>query len=896
MILRLKEQVMSVRNLDAIFRPNSVALIGASAREHSIGNLVARSLLGAGFGGQLQFVNPHAAEVCGMEAYPDVASLPAAPDVAVICTPPAIVPELIGELGGRGTKGAIVITAGFGELGASGKELQQRMLDAARPHLMRIVGPNCLGVISTGARMNASFAHISAIAGRVAFVAQSGAMLTTVLDWATARSIGFSHLVSLGDMSDVDFGDMLDYLAVDTGTDAILLYIEGVTQARKFMSAARAASRLKPVIAIKAGRYPAAAHAAASHTGALAGLDKAYDAAFRRAGVLRVYDLDEVFDALETLANRPPLVSDDLIVLTNGGGVGVLAADAISERGIQLTELGEKTVSQLTKVLPAAWSHANPVDIIGDADGSRYAAALNILTAAEPKTSVLVLNCPTAVASSIDAAMAVVAEAKKSQNPIFTSWLGQTAARESRQLFERARIPTFDTPEKAVRGFMHCLRYKRGQEALMEVPPSLPATFQPDIESARKLIAEALACGEAWLSPQRLWPLLECYAIPIPRWAVVRDAEQASSEEHRFDAPVALKILSPDILHKSDVGGVALGLKGADAIRAAAGLMLKSVTHGAPKARIEGFFLQEMIERPHAYELIAGMIDDETFGPLLLFGHGGTAVEAIDDTAMALPPLNIALARELISRPRLYRLLKGYRNVVPVALEAIATTLVRISQMVCDIPEIAELDINPLLADAAGVVALDARIRLSPRDPARRDRLAIRPYPKELERKERLAGIGTVIIRPIRPDDSPALHTLFQSLSADDIRMRFFTPLGEMPDKLRARLTQIDYDREMAFVLVGEQGIVGVARLAADPDNIRAEFAVVVHGGFRHKGVGRFLLDALIAYARERGITELFGEILAENKVMLRLCGSLGFTLQVQAGGIVHAVLHLAEN
>ncbi|HTQ14206.1 MAG TPA: bifunctional acetate--CoA ligase family protein/GNAT family N-acetyltransferase [Rhizomicrobium sp.] len=885
---------MTVRNLDAIFHPANVALIGASDRPHSVGAVILDNLRGGGFAGAIYPVNPHHAALAGLPCYPGVAGLPEAPDLAIICTPPAAVPGLVAELGARGTRGAIVITAGFREGGnAAGQALQQAMLDAARPHLLRIVGPNCVGVLTTPSSLNASFAPGTPRAGGVAFVAQSGAMVTSVLDWATGRGIGFSHMVSLGDMSDVDFGDVLDYLAGDANTMAILLYIEAVTQARKFLSAARAASRLKPVIAIKAGRQPAAAKAATSHTGALAGMDAVYDAAFERAGILRAYDLDEIFDAVETLATHPRIGGDRLVIVTNGGGAGVLATDALMSMGGELATLSPASVEKLDAALPPTWSHGNPVDIIGDADGARYGRALEALVAEPGADAVLVLNCPVAVASGTDAAKAVVAGAARLGKPVLTNWLGAEAARAPRALFEAAGIPTYETPEKAVRGFMHIVRYHRGQRTLMEVPPSQPGGFSPDLARAKSIVAGHRGEAPAWLDPLDVQALLACYGIPVPRIATAATAREAAHRAQAFGAPVALKILSPDITHKSDIGGVALRLEGA-AVEAAAAAMLVRVREAAPGARLDGFYVQEMIERPGAFELIMGMAQDATFGPFLLFGQGGTAVEVIDDKALGLPPLNLKLAHEMIARTRVSRQLAGYRDHAPVRLDDVALTLVRLSQMICDFGEIAELDINPLLADARGVVALDARIRIAPArgDPAAR--LAIKPYPQALESDASGPGHEGYRFRPIRPEDAPAIAAFAARVTPEDTRMRFFTPFKTLPRTLLARLTQIDYDREMAFVLFDERdAVAGVSRLAADPDGVRAEFAVIVRSDLKHRGLGRLLMDRLIAYARRRGIAEIFGDVLAENGAMLALCRDLGCALGTPSAGIVRATLPL---
>jgi acetyltransferase len=864
---------VSVRNLDSIFRPKSIALIGASTRAHSIGAVTAENLRMAGFEGPILPVNPRHAAVAGALAYPNVSSLPISPDLAVICTPPEKVPGIVAELGTRGTKAAIVITAGFRERGAvNGLALEQAMLAAAKPHLMRIVGPNCLGVLSTPHQINASFAQAMPRRGGVAFVAQSGAMVTTVLDWANSRGIGFSHLVSLGDMSDVDFGDMLDYLAVDDATSAILLYIEAITNARKFMSAARAAARLKPVIAIKAGRQPAAAQAASSHTGALAGMDAVYDAAFERAGILRAYDLDEVFDAVETLNVRPNVNGDRLTIVTNGGGVGVLATDSLISQGGKLAVLSAKTIADLNAVLPSTWSGGNPVDIIGDADAKRYADALKVLRDSGEQDAILVLNCPTAVASGVEAAQAVVDVAHETSLPILTNWLGSRSAEAARNLFDVARLPTYDTPEKATRGFMHLVRYRRGQETLMEVPPSIPSGPPPDRDTAKTILAGASA---GWLEASAAQALLECYRIPVATSIKTATPAEAAKAAAKIGQPVAIKILSPDITHKSEAGGVLLNVTGE--VRAAASAMQERIAKLAPDARLDGFLVQQMVQRPHAVELIVGMAVDRTFGPFLLFGQGGTAVEVIDDKALGLPPLNIKLAREMIGRTKISRQLKGYRDHPPAALDAIALSLVHLSQLICDFPQIAELDINPLLADEEGVIALDVRVRIVGCTDQPRCQLAIRPYPDELTRTETVPGLGTFLLRPVRPEDAPAFEVLFRHLKPDDIHMRFFTSVKSLPLSLLARLTQIDYDREMAFVLVNsENDVVGVARIAADPDNLRAEFALLVRSDMKGHGLGRLLMQRLIGFARKRGIGELWGDILAENSAMLSLCDEAG--------------------
>jgi acetyltransferase len=890
------DQQMSVRNLDSIFHPKSIALIGASTREHSVGAVMASNLMHGGFSGPTMFVNPAHKTVEGTTCYAAVTDLPTTPELAVLCTPAPTVPGLIDALGARGTKGAVVVSAGFKELGSlDGQALFQAMLDAARPHLLRIVGPNGIGVLSTPDGINASFAHLQAIKGNIAFVAQSGAMLTTVLDWASARGIGFSHVVSLGDMADVDFGDMLDYLANDEATRAILLYVEAVTQARKFMSAARAAARTKPVVVIKAGRHAAAAKAAQSHTGALAGVDAVYDAAFRRAGLLRVTTLDELFDAVETLGTAKMPAGDRLAILTNGGGLGVLATDALLDQGGVLAELGDETVAGLNRVLPPTWSHANPVDIIGDASATRYRDALSHLLDAPEIDAVLVLNCPVATASGIDAARAVADQVGRTGKTVLTSWVGDLAAAEPRQLFAGMRIATYDTPDKAVHGFTYLTRYRQGQQQLLEIPTSSPTEFVFDDKAARRVVDSALASGDRWLGETKIADILSAYGLAYVRSEFAATPDEAAELAGRIGERLVLKIQSPDITHKSDVGGVIIGIRGPDAVRRSAQEMLGRLRQALPKAHISGFLVQEMIERPNALELIVGMTVDPLFGPVLLFGHGGTAVEVIKDNALGLAPLNPALAHDMISRTRVFRELLGYRNHKPANIDAIALALVKLSQLACDLDEVQEFEINPLLADERGTIAVDARARIAPMaaGEARGARLAIRPYPRDLERKEAVPGFGSVLLRPIRPEDAPALNEFFLRLSAEDIRRRFFSPLRSLPASLRVRLTQIDYDREMAFVALREETLIGIGRLVADPDNLRAEFAVIVRSDLKGKGLGWMLMQRIVEYARSRGTAVIFGDILRENKVMLAMCRELGFQLESGEGENVRATMNL---
>jgi len=874
---------MSTRNLDALFSPKAIALVGASNREGSVGGAIARNLYAGGFAGPILAVSPHEPTIGSILSYRSVGELPVTPDLAVLATPAAAAPELIAELGQRGCRAAIVIAAGLGEgEERAGADLRQQMLDAARPHMLRIIGPNCLGFLSPGAGINASFAHLTPTQGDVAFIAQSGALVTAVLDWAVGRDLGFSHIASLGDMADVDFGDMLDWLALDASTRSILLYVESVTEARKFMSAARIAARAKPVIVIKSGRSAAGAKAALSHTGALAGSDAVYDAAFRRAGMLRVESLHELFEAAETLASRLTVHGDRLAILTNGGGAGVLATDALEALGGRMAELAPETRAKLDAILPAAWSHGVPVDILGDADGPRYAASLGALEANPNQDAILVMNCPTAVvdnAKVVDAVLATAAGAL--HRPLLTCWLGEATAAAARRRFAAAGVPTYETPDDAVRAFMQRVEYRRNQALLMETPPAGPEIDGDGRARARVLVEEALAAGRTVMTEPEAKALLAAYGVPVVATETAASPEEAADAAARTGFPVALKILSPDLSHKSDVGGVHLGLASAEAVEAAARSMLTSVAAAAPDAAIEGFTVEPMVERPNARELICGIAWDATFGPTVLVGQGGVAVEVIGDRALGLPPLNAVLAREMIRRTRVAKLLDAYRNVPAVDHAALEDALVRLSAIAVDLPEVVELDINPLLADAGGVLAVDARVRLKAVAGGEPSHLAIQPYPSGLEHMIKLDGGEVFNLRPVRPDDAPALIELSARCEPNDLRMRFFGAMTELSPRLAARLSQIDYDREMAFLALpattdGISTVAGVVRLSGDPDRIEAEYAVMVRSDLKHHGLGRRLMQEILGYARSRGYARVFGQVLGENTHMLDLARQLG--------------------
>ena len=877
---------MTIRNLEHLLRPRSIALIGASSRPGSVGLITARNLRAGGFAGPIWLVNPGYVSIERQACYPTIPSLPATPDLGVLATPPHTIPQLIAALGAKGTRAAVVITAGVRQ------ELRQQMLEAARPNLLRIQGPNCLGLLLPRIGINASFSHKPPLAGDLAFVSQSGALITAIIDWARGRDLGFSQIVSLGDMADVDFGDMLDYLAADVESRAILLYMESVTNAPKFLSAARRAARSKPVVVVKAGRSASGAKAALSHTGALAGADSAYEAAFRRAGVLRVRELDELFSAAEILARHPPLNGERLAILTNGGGAGVLATDRLGDLSGRLANLSERTRANLAAVLPPTWSQGNPVDVIGDADATRYEAALEALLAGDDADAVLVINCPTALASSTEIAERIGAvverqrSASRAAKAVITNWLGEEASRAARALFARKGIGSFATPAEAVDGFMYLVRHARAQDELMRTPPSLPRDFKVDQQRAKATIWKAIAAGRSLLSEPEGKELLLCYGIATAPSLIAhnpKEVEALASGLIAEHGACVVKVLSDDITHKSDIGGVRLDLVRAAEAREAAAAMLEHIGRAMPDARIRGFMVQPMIKRRRAHELILGMSVDVTFGPLLMFGAGGTAVEVLRDTAHALPPLDLKLARDLMRQTRIWQLLQGYRDWPAADCEAIAEALVRLSSLVVHHPEIREVDINPLLANENGVIALDARVRLEATTP--RVALSIRSYPQEWSVTVDGGRLGKVNIRPIRPEDEALYGDFFAKVTLDDQRLRFFTAAPKLSHRFLARLTQIDYAREMAFIASSEdEHLLGVVRMIADPDYTQAEYAVLVRSDLKGCGIGWQLMSHLIAYAKSEGLQQLYGTVLADNATMLAMCRELGFSVEADPG------------
>lgn len=898
---------MTVRNLEKIFRPRRIAVVGASNTPGKVGYTLLKNLVGQEYEGVVYPVNPHREAVQGIVAYRGLAELPQPADLALICTPAATVPELVRQCGEQGTLGVVILSAGFREIGAEGAALEEAIRQqAARFPGLRIIGPNCLGFMIPGRKLNASFARGMAPPGRLAFLSQSGALCTAVLDRAQAAGVGFSCFLSLGNMLDVGFDDMLDYLAADPQTEAVLLYAESITRARPFMSAARALARQKPIVVYKAGRFADAARAAASHTGALAGVDAVYEAAFRRAGMVRIFDLDDLTDAAELLARQRVVGGPRLAILTNAGGPGVMACDALLARQGVLATLSDATLRQLDECLPPYWSHGNPIDLLGDAPPPRYGEALKIVLADPGVDAALVILTPQAMTEPLATAEAVLAVARETTKPVLAAWMGATSVREGAARLAAGGVPTYGTPGHAVRAFMNMVDYARHRELLYETPRDIPLQFQLDRSALRAAFEKIAGRHRDVLPEEDSKALLEIYGVPVARPLPARTADEAVALARQLGYPVVLKVHSPDITHKTEVEGVRLNLTHDEAVRRAFDEILASARRLRPEAELRGVTVQRMVTAVHAVELIVGMQRDPVFGPVILVGMGGVATELFQDRALELPPLNERLARRMLQSLRAWPLLSGYRGRPVVNVDRLIEVLMRFSYLIADLPELREADINPLLATPQEVIALDARVfldRTRGTTPAavgpapaggslwrpRYPHLAICPYPEELVRTTTLAG-QELVIRPIKPEDEPAWHALLSRCSAATLWNRFRYIFKESTHEMATRFCYIDYDREMALVAQQGERLVGVGRLVADPDHDKAEFAVLVEDAWQGKGLGSYLTDACLEVARQWNLRRVYGETTPDNLPMLNIFRHRGFTLQFDhEGGIVVA-------
>ncbi len=875
--------------LQQLFKPTSIAVLGASNEPGTPGYVAMRNLTRSNFLGPVMPIHPEQLPIHDLESYKSVDTLPLTPDLALICEPLEQAPALIEELGKRGTSAVVLLSrGGFRESQERRAQVNKTLLDAARPYGVRILGPNCLGFINPVVGVNASLAHRNALPGKLAFISQSDALFASVLDWASSKHIGFSYFISLGDRCDLNLGHLLDFLNRDPNTRAVLMYIESVNQARNFLSAARALSRNKPILVIKAGRSEEGARAAAMHSSAFLGADDVYDAAFRRAGMLRVFDIDGLFDTVETLARTRPISGDRLAILTNGGSPGFLAADELILRRGSLAELSPETRKTFAETLGNHWSYWNPLVISSHSSGEVYETALKLLAKDKNVDAVLTMHIPTATVTSEEVAESIIRAAKKTKKNVFTSWLGIENAEPARQMFDKAGICTYFTPEKAVRAFLNMVEYRRNQDLLMETPASMPKDFDPDTFSAKRIVSKALEQQRQVLTEPEAKDVLSAYDIPTVPSALSSDLEgiegavEAAAE---LGFPVALKVISPEIKRKSLAGGVALDLENEDQVREAARAILLRVRLLRPDARVLGFTVQRMVHRAHAHELHIEVATDPVFGPIIRFGQGGSLQEVAADMQAALPPLNMSLAKELVSRTKAFSYLQGYEGHPQVDLQSIYLTLIKISQLTIDIPDIFEIEINPLYVDDKGVLALDAQIRIARAELSGPEQLAIRPYPGELFECGQLKDGRHVTLRPIRPEDEPAHYEFLEHVSAEDKRLRFFGNVGMLPRQEMHKLCQIDYDREMAIIATGpadgtEDVTLGVVRAITDPENLVAEFAILLRSDIKRKGLGRMLMEKIIRYCRSRGTKRIVGQALMENKGMVALARAVGFDVK----------------
>ena len=878
---------MSVRNLDKLFQPHRIAVIGAGGEPSSVGHLVLRNLLEGGFEGVVYPVNPGREAVHGVQAYAAVADTPAPPDLAIVSTPAASVPGVVSACGEGGVRAVVVLSAGFRETGEQGRELERRVAEeAARFDGLRILGPNCLGLLVPRLGLNASFAAGAPPDGQVAFVSQSGALATSVIDWAVAEGVGFSYVVSLGNMLDVDLGDLVDYLAQDARTRAIVLYVENVTDARKFMSAARAFALRKPIVAYKSGRFPQSAAAAVSHTGAMAGVDAVYDAAFARAGIVRIGRIADVFATAELLARERPPRGARLGIVTNAGGPGVMAGDALLGRGGELAVLADETTARLSELLPGSASLRNPVDVLGDAPPERFRAAVEAVLADPGTDAVLAILTPQAMTRPTDAAEAVAGARRSARKPLLAAWMGGPSVEGGLKVLSAAGVACYAYPEQAVDAFMDLVSFARNRETLYETPRAIPVSFALDRARVRELMAAVLSEARGTLSEGAAKALLDAYEIPVTKPLPAATAKDAVAIADRIGYPVVLKVRSSDISHKTDVGGVATGISTAEGVRASFERIVSSAAERAPDARVEGVTVQPMALAP-GHELLLGAHRDPTFGAVITIAAGGIATEVMADHALGLPPLNERLGLRMLESLRIWPLLSGHRGRPGIDMDALLEALMRFSYLVADYPEVTEIEINPLLASPDGVVALDARAvvdhGLIARPPERFAHLAIRPYPEEFSTEVTTSTGLAALLRPIKPEDEPLWHEMLDACSQESIRSRF-RGLVKHTHELATRYCFIDYDRELALVAevagADRRRLAGVGRLVADPDHARAEYAVLVADPWQGQGLADVLTDHCLAIARDWGVQAVYAETTPDNPRMVAVLKKHGFEVE----------------
>jgi len=873
--------------LDRLFNPKTIAVVGASDRQESVGHALMENLLENDYRGVVYPVNVKHESVHSVRAYKSVKDIDDKIDLVIIATPAATVPGIVRECGEIKAGGAVIISAGFSEAGEDGQALGAEITRLAREYRIKVMGPNCLGFIRPKLKLNASFAADMALPGKIAFISQSGALCTAILDWSIKNNVGFSHFVSVGEMLDIGFHDLIDYFGYDKEVESILIYMESLKEARKFMSAARAFSRTKPIIVLKVGRTGEGARAAKSHTGGLAGNDAVFDAAFERAGIVRVDTTVSLFHTAKALAMQPRPRGNRLAVITNAGGPGVIATDALVYSGGALAKLQKGTVAKLDKFLPAAWSHGNPVDILGDADAAKYKKTLEIALSDAGLDAVLVILTPQAMTDPSAVARAIAAVKNDTGKTILASWMGGHNVEEGRRILERGNIPVYRQPEDAIRSFMSICDYAKNLGILYETPATIPHAFKPKTKSVRKLVEAVIAAGRDTLTEAEAKEMLAHYGIPVVGNAIAASATEAAECASALGYPVAMKILSPDIIHKTDVGGVRLNVNSPAEASAAFADIMAAAKKSGKNADLRGVFIEPMIKK--RYELLIGCKKDPIFGPAIVFGMGGLAVEVFRDTKVGLPPLNMSLSRRLIEGTKIYKLLKGYRGMPGVDIASIQFLLYKFAYLLADFPEIAELDINPFAVDEHGGVVLDAKVIL---DKAVADKkikpyshLVISPYPKEYMADFTMKNGLKTHIRPIRPEDAPAWIELVKTLSAETQRHRFFGPLGDITPALVQRYTQIDYDREIAMIAETadrKKNMIGVVRLMASPEGETAEFATAIGDPWQGFGLGSKFVPYIVTVAKSRDIKKLWCKFLADNKIMIHILEKNDFNIKLK--------------
>lgn len=890
-----------IPQLDKIFKPETIALIGASDREGSVGSAVMNNLLTGGFEGKIFPINPKSKTIHGKKAYKSIGKTPKKVDLAIITTPAKTVPDIVKECGEAGVGGLLIISAGFAEAGAEGQKMMKNVMKTIQKYGMRMIGPNCLGFVNPNLGVNATFASKSAPKGKIAFISQSGALCTSILDWATDQDIGFSHFVSIGSMADVGFGELIDYFGTDPHTSSILIYMESIKDARKFMSAARSFSKTKPIIVLKSGSSDEGGQASMSHTGSLAGADEVFDEAFKRAGIIRVNTISQLFDCAQALAMQPRPKGNRLAIVTNAGGPGVLATDYLMNNDGKLAELSEDTMTALNEFLPDAWSHGNPIDVLGDATPEAYRKTIDVILKDPGVDGVVTILTPQAMTDPAKVAKEMVKLVGKSHKTLLATWMGSSDVQKGRDVLEKGKIPNYLYPESAVDAFLKMYQYSDNLQTLQETPAEVPNKLVPNKNSAWRIIRSVLEDGRKQLTENEAKDLMSCYGMPVGRYSVVQNANQAARFADEIGYPVVMKIASPDIGHKTEAGGVMIGLKDAKSVRKGFETIMGNVKKSRPKARLEGVLIEKMATKP--FELLFGAKKDPIFGPIIVFGQGGVAVEVFKDTQMGIPPLNMALAKPMIEKTRIYPLLKGFRGKPGVNVEEVANMLVNFSYLVMDFPEIVEMDINPFVFDEEGGLVLDGHVVLDkyhPRDMGKEYKhMVISPYPEKYVKQLRMKTGQEITLRPIRPEDEPLQREMLSNLSDSALHFRFFGSVPKITHELLARFTQIDYDREISIIaeaeVDGKKKMVGSCQLMADAWGESAEFSVVVSDDWQNQELGSELTDYALEIARERGIKTIYAVALKNNLKMVNMFEQRGFKITKEDMDMVKAELDISS-